>query len=117
MQAVRNQASPFSLIGREGIVTPQGGLSVAAGHGGDDAQLIFVANRAVQAIEIPDVFAIEVDIHEVPQITRLIDQPLPHAGVRRFERIDNGTDRCTVRIDCRFAIRQFPEGRWDFYSC
>ena len=51
-------------------------LTSAAGDGGNDAHLITGAGRRRQAVEETHILAVEIDVHEVAQLTGLVAQPL-----------------------------------------
>src|SRR3954451_7868352 len=55
-------------------------VSGAAGHGGEDDDLVAVAQRRQQPASEPDVLVVDVDVDEAAEVLA-VDQPFPDARV------------------------------------
>ena len=85
------------------------------GYGWNNAQLVVLSDGTIQSVEVPNVFAIQVDVYEVAKLACVVEQSLSHAWERRFERCHNCSDSRSIGVDARLTVGQFPERCWDFY--
>src|SRR5438270_6848189 len=59
----------------------------ASCDGRDDAHLIAVLDRGLEAVEVADVLVVEVDVHEAPHLA-ILEQPAGDAGELRAEVVE-----------------------------
>ena len=63
-------------------------MELAAGDGGDDPDRLFAAERGFDPVAPADVLAVDVDVHERPQFTALVEEQVPHG--KRLQRFAHG---------------------------
>src|SRR4051812_4116555 len=85
------------------LAPPSGAL--APGDGREDRDLVALGDLGVELVEVPDVVVVHVDVDELVQGTRVVDELTLEAGVRADELGEDLADRRAVRLDRRGAVR------------
>src|SRR5437016_9938461 len=74
-----------------------------SGHGGDDAYLIAVLDRRLQAVEIADVLVIDIDIDEAAHLT-VLEDAARDAGVLLAQIVEQALDGRAAGFDNRLIF-------------
>src|SRR3989338_1742113 len=82
-----------------------------ARDGGDDGDLIAVFERRVLALQEADVFLVEIDVHEPPDLALVVADPVFEPRELSVERLDHGLDVRGRGLHLVFPPRQWPQGR------
>src|SRR5581483_328524 len=81
----------------------------AAGDGGDDAHFVGGLQRRLQGIEEADIFAVDVDVHEAPDLALLVADAVLDAGVLLLQAIDGFAERAGIGLDDAGVVRKASE--------
>src|SRR5437588_9703259 len=115
--ATRLESTPPDMA--TATTAPRGSCSsgssgtTAAGHGGDDGELVALADRRVEALAEADVGVVDVDVDELAKLARVIVEPVAEAGVRGIEILQRVLDRSTFDADLGTPVREPPQGTRD----
>src|SRR3990172_6393882 len=80
-------------------------------HGRHDADLVAGLQGSRHPGQEADVLPVHVDVHEPPQLPRLVAQPLLQAGVLPLKRLDAGRQRSAVAAHDVQLVGQLSQGR------
>src|SRR5262245_52670718 len=81
----------------------------ASGHGGDDADLVAVLDGRLQAVEIADVFVIDIDIDEAAHLA-ILEDAADDAGVFLAQIVEQALDRGAAGFDNSLVLGVLPHG-------
>lgn len=81
----------------------------------EDGHNVAVARTGLDALEIPDVFIVEVNIHESVKGTVLGNELIGEARKLLDELIEDLFERSRIRLDRFCSTDMGPKDSWDFY--
>src|SRR5919204_3410069 len=87
------------------------GLCLAARDGGHDTQLVTGVQAGLQPFLEPNVFAIQVQVHEASQCPRLVAQATANRGVAGFQLREHAGDRRSLQAELGLAVSGRAQGR------
>src|SRR5438105_1056042 len=82
--------------------------TIAAGDGGDDGELVALADWRIEALAKADVGVIDVDVDELAQLAFVIVEAIPKTWVRRVEILQRVLDRSTFDAHLSAPARETP---------
>src|SRR5262249_53133205 len=80
-----------------GISSAVSSVISAPGHGGNDAQLVAVLDRAGEVVEVADVLVVEVDVDK-PADLAAVKEPVGDARVFLAQVLEYGLDRAAAGL-------------------
>src|SRR5262249_21096744 len=83
--------------------------SAPSRDGGYDRDLVTVLERGRPVVHEPDVFLVDVDVHEAPQLARLVHESLAEAGELALEVRDELVDRIAFGLHVGVAFGHAPQ--------
>src|SRR5688572_14126619 len=86
------------------------GGALPARDGRDDADGLAVGDRGVETLEEADVVIGDEHVDEPPEATRVVEEPLREAGVRRLEAREDLADRGALDRDLGGTSGEGAEG-------
>jgi len=72
---------------------------LSAGDGGYDADFVSRFHRGLRFTEKSNVFVVQKDIHEAPDLMMIVADALFQPGIGALEAIDQLTDRCAFSLN------------------
>src|SRR5207302_2867948 len=87
------------------------------GDRGDDRHLVLGLELHVQPPAEADVLVVQVDVHELAQVARGVEDALAKAGEAALELLDRTPQVARLHLDCRLALGQGPQRAGDSHSC
>src|ERR1700730_1564317 len=85
----------------------------ASGDRRHDRDLVFLAHRRAEALALPDVLLVEEEVHELPGLTLVVEQPALEAGEPGVQLVDRGAEVLRLHCHCRFSAAQAAERSGD----
>ena len=82
---------------------------LAAGDGGDDADLVAVFERGLAVLEETDVLLVDVDVDEAADLAFFIDEAFLDSGEAGLELVDGLADVGGVDFDQLLVVGQLAE--------
>src|SRR5688572_26544816 len=84
---------------------------LAPGNSRQDGDTVSVGQRRVETVEVPNVFVVDVDVHELAHAAVVAKELSAHARVVRLEGLNYRGDVSPVDLDGAFAVRVLPQDR------
>src|SRR5512146_2865476 len=82
----------------------------AAGDRRHDGHLVPLLERGLLALEEPDVLLVDVDVDEAADLTALLHEAVPHAGILTLQISDQVGDGVGRHLDLGRALGHRPQG-------
>jgi hypothetical protein len=81
--------------------------------GRDDGDLVALLERGGRALQEADVFLVDVDVDEAPELAAVLDQAILEPGELALQHLDQVADGAGVGLDLGRALGEGAERRGD----
>src|SRR6267378_1632095 len=88
-------------------------LKSAPGYRGHNRDLVLLAHLGLEARPQAHVLIVEVDVHELPQLSLLVEQPVLEPGVPGVQRLYRRPQVARFDRHGDLAFRQPAQGSWN----
>src|SRR6476646_2902542 len=88
-------------------------LNRPSGYRRHDRDLVLLPDFGLEARPQPDVLVVQIDVHELPQLTLVVKQPVAKAWVAGVQRLDRRLEIARLDRHCELSAGQPAKRTWD----